>query len=169
LRADAVFQSQFEECLAMKTSLKITVLLAALTVVSTARLSSAGLPDSSAKTSSINYADLYYDYEVWAGEPRFRWFVVWEFGDGSTYEQGTFLTEQEALNFVAKSYFGGYEPEGAVGFDLVEKEVEPVFEYITTYDKKSDAVSLANALENVGLYADVRRVSIFQYQYSMSR
>ena len=53
----------------MKTSLKFLVLLAAVAVVSTAQLSSAALPDSSAKTTAINYADLYYDYEVWAGDP----------------------------------------------------------------------------------------------------
>jgi len=147
----------------MTNSSKILLFLAAMAVVSIAGFASAGLPGSSTTTSSINYTDLYYDYQVWAGEPRFRWFIIWEFGDGSTYEQGTFLTEQEALNFVAKSYFGGYEPEGAVGFELVEKEVEPVFEYITTYDKKADAVALADALENVGLYTDVRRVSLFQY------
>lgn len=149
----------------MKTSLKITVLLAALAVVSTARLSSAALPDSSSKTSSINYADLYYDYEVWAGEPRFRWFVIWEFGDGSTWEQGSFETEQDALNFAAKCYFGGYEPDGAVGFELVEKEVDPVMEYVITVDTKHFANEIADALADLGLYTEVRPVSIFQYTW----
>ena len=145
--------------------IKITILLASLCLTCFTSPASAAIVSSSqqASTSQFNYADVLYDYAVYAGVPRYRWFIVWEFSDGSTYQEGQFSTEQGALDYIAWLYFGGYEPEGAIGYDLVLLEVEPIMEHIATYDKKADALALANSLENIGLYTDIKRIGLYTF------
>lgn len=149
----------------MKTTIAVLLTAVAITC-SSSTASAAKLTASSTSNTSVtqmNYADLLYDYAVYAGEPRYHWFIIWEYGDGSTSEEGQFLTEQNALNYVAWLYFGGYVPEGVVDYTLVEKEVAPIMEYVATFDKKADAIALANNLQNIGLYTDIKKVGLFTY------
>lgn len=88
---------------AMKTTIAVLLTAVAITYTSSTASAAKLTASSSSNTSvtQLNYADLLYDYAVYAGEPRYHWFIIWEYGDGSTSEQGQFLTEQDALNFAA--------------------------------------------------------------------
>lgn len=149
----------------MKTTIAMLLTVVAITCTSSSASAAKLTASSSSNTSAtqMNFADLLYDYAVYAGEPRYRWVIIWEYGDGSTSEQGQFLSEQDALNFAAWLYFGGYEPEGVVDFTLVEKEVAPIMEYVATFDKKEDAIALANVLQNLGLYTDIQKIGLFTH------
>ena len=34
-------------------------------------------------------------------------------------------------------------------------------EYVATLDKKADAIALANNLQNIGLYTDIKKIGLF--------
>lgn len=144
----------------MKTSVCVLFVSLAVSCVGTANaavVSSSG----STSTSQLNYADALYDYEVYWGEPRFRWYIVWDMGNSSTIEYGSFLTEQEAFDFLAKCFFAGWEPEGYVGYEIVKREIEPLMTYLATYDKKADAIELANIVESLGFYVEIRKIGFY--------
>lgn len=151
----------------MKLSRHIAFLLAALAVLSATRVSSAADASSSAPSiSPLSNEDVSYDFEVYWGEPRFGWFIVWEFGDGSTMEEGPFSSHYEASYWVVKLYNYDLQPEGSVGYEMVERELDPIMEYLVTVDTRAEAEMLAGILEGWGFYAEVRRVSIFEYMLS---
>lgn len=151
----------------MKPSRHVAILLAALAVLSVSQVGSTAEPDSSSPSISwLSNEDVSYDFEVYWGEPRFGWFIVWEFGDGSTMEEGPFSSHYDASYWVVKLYNYDLQPEGSVGYDIVERELDPIMEYLVTVDTRAEAEMLAGILEGWGFYAEVRRVSIFQYMLS---
>lgn len=141
----------------MKTSVCVLFVSLAVSFTGTAN-AAVGSTSSSTSTLELNYADMLYDYEVYWGEPRFRWYIVWDMGNSNTIEYGSFLTEQEAFDFLAKCFFAGWEPEGYVGYEIVKREIEPLMTYLATYDKKADVLELANIVESLGFYVEIRKI-----------
>ena len=144
----------------MKTSFSFLLLSIAFSWAGTA--DAAKYSPSSAASSSISQtalADTFYDYAVYAGEPRYRWYIVWDMGNGDTIEYGSFYTEQSATDFLVHCFFAGWEPEGYVGYEIVERELEPILAYVATHDKLADALQQAATFQTLGYYTDVRKVN----------
>ena len=47
------------------------------------------------------------------------------------------------------------------GGELEEVEVEPVMEYVTTFDKKADADAMVNTIQSFGWYAEIKTLKIY--------
>lgn len=107
--------------------------------------------------TSYTAEDVTYDFEVYFAEDvtRYRLIVYYEGGNAISL---IFETLEEA-----KTYEVWLSGENVVDTEIVEELVQGPWEYLTTYDKRSTAESIADYLEFVGYYAKVERVSIFSY------
>jgi hypothetical protein len=155
----------------MKACIKILLITVVLGFVASAeRLLAAPAESTAPANSQINYVDLYYDFDFYAGQPRYAWVIVWEGSDGTLYDSDPYETEQEA-SFDASFAFGNNRVpiEGApqrvwiVDYEIVYKEIEPIMEYIATYDTLSEAENAANYFESYGYYTEIDFVSVYQY------
>ncbi|KAA5545445.1 hypothetical protein FYK55_07285 [Roseiconus nitratireducens] len=123
----------------------------------------AGAADASATPVSpswIDPADLYYDYDVFAGEPEFRWQIIWNLRGGGSQISGNFTSYIDAEDFAEGLLEYHLEPAGTIGYEIVEVEVSPNLQFVLRYDKRVDAEALAAALEGIGMYTDVRPVRV---------
>lgn len=121
--------------------------------------------------TGINYVDLYYDFDFYAGQPRFAWVIIWEANDGTLYESGAYETEQEASLDASLAFgshrvpiSGAHQRVSIVDYEIVYKEIEPIMEYIATYDTLAAAESAANYFEMYGYYTEIDFVSLYTYE-----
>lgn len=143
------------------------LMILAINVASTARAAPAETTSPSA--SHLNSIDLYYDFDFYAGQPRYAWVVIWETAHNGEFEEGEFETQQEAESY-ASFYYNNHivSVEGAkervivTGYHVEYQEVEPIMEYVATYDTLAVAESVADYFEFYGYYTEIDFVSVSQ-------
>lgn len=119
-------------------------------------------PPNSGGPSAYNFEDLYFDFELYSATPEFRWKLIWDLGNGATQSGGFFNSQLDAEHYAKSIMMYGLEPRGAIGYTVEWGEMEPKYELFWTFDKKSDALLFEQALQNLGEYTLIKRVSIFR-------
>jgi hypothetical protein len=114
----------------------------------------------SSSTSPALNPDILYDYDLFAAsaEPRYGWFLVYRFGDGSTIESGPYASYYDAVYRLWFNAEHNVYP-GAIDVDLVERRLPPAWQFVQRFDKVADAAAMAAAFQQFGLLTDIRRVS----------
>lgn len=121
--------------------------------------------------TGINYVDLYYDFDFYAGQPRYAWVVIWETSYNGEFEVGEFDTQQDAESYASFQFYnhvvqikGAKERVNVTGYHVEYKEVDPIMEYIATYDTLVEAENAANYFEMYGYYTEIDFVSLYTYE-----
>ncbi|MEX0938214.1 MAG: hypothetical protein WDZ59_10185 [Pirellulales bacterium] len=120
---------------------------------------------NTSSSSAIFNPDVVYDYEVWASYYELNWYVVatYENGHVSEYKHSSHV---DANDFAAWLWFHIVEIEDV---DVVSRWELSEPEFVQRFDKRADAVDLAELFEDFGLAAEIRRVSILRYSLPTSR
>lgn len=156
----------------MKYLIPTSVLASIVLISHVAQPGASDAAESAAPSASeMNYVDLFYDFDFYAGQPRFGWVIVWEADDGTLFEWGPYDSEQEA-SFEASFAFGNkmvsikghHQRVRIVDYEIVYKELEPIKEYVATYDTLAEAENAASYFEMYGYYTEIDFVSVYQYE-----
>lgn len=112
------------------------------------------------QTGSILFnPDVIYDYQVWAAPEVTNYYVIATYKNGSVSEY-RFSTESGAKQFRTWLYFHIAELKSAT----IESRVEAGdYVLIQTFDKRADAQDLADLLQSIGLYVQIRSVSLLKF------
>lgn len=140
----------------------------ALTTTAQAQYSLVG-----ASTTSVNFYDAAYDYDVYAAAPSTGagWYLLWTYPDGTTELDGPYTSYKSAESWRTWIVLGGYDPRG--GYvdpgnyptgEIFEGPKTPAWQFFQRCDKRATAEGVAEWLRGFGLLVDIRRVSTIKYK-----
>jgi hypothetical protein len=125
-----------------------------------------GVSAGPAAAGDYSLADLYYDYDLYYGEPEIVWFLYLEFEDGTVDEIGPYSSKRDA----AQDQFWWAEHSEATGYvrgSVEETVIVKEWNLYRRFDTRDVAEAYAELIEDFGYATDIDPV--YSPKYTSSR